>query len=636
MLAYSHISYMQVQNTQNSLLEQINDKLLRIDPIYFIEKYLKLDGKPFRINKNGYKAFSDIYRTIGIRALERNNSLPIIIVKARQVGASTMAAALEMFFMGSGLFGSGEHSPIRIIHTFPTLSLAYDYSKVKLTAMINDSVIMGDEEKLPRGQKPKSYMQSLLDNSPSSDSLQFKQFDGGNHIFIESVGIEGGRMRGKTSDVVFFDEVQLMSGTAIGNSLKVLAKSQYGAIGSGVQVFFGTPLQRGSEFWQMWNQSSQQYYHLGCEKCKKLFPLYSPNSNEWENTWLYGFVVRCAHCGFEQDKRDAAERGKWVPLKDPSECRYIGFHLNQLYMPDFTKEKIISEKPGVSAINTEKTYQNEVLGEFYQGEAITITPEQIRELCGDPERKFRAEIPSTEDTLVFLGIDWGMKGDLEQLVDSDKVKQQGQSYSTAVIISMTGPHRMSIEFATKFKRNDVATKKGLVEEMMRKYNVKLAVGDLGFSYDLSQILQNEHGDKYLTSQASARVNEKVKFNDQIFPKCIVFERDWWIAELYEQMRKGHVRFPMGDYEKIFWLIQHCTSMEIKPSISRTGDITPHYVKSGSPNDGMMALLNAYIAYKFYISDGLRIKNPLLMKEIGKVEKPMVIAAYLPRLFKGKK
>ena len=65
----------------------------------------------------------------------------------------------------------------------------------------------------------------------------------------------------------------------------------------------------------------------------------------------------------------------------------------------------------------------------------------------------------------------------------------------------------------------------------------------------------------------------------------MFERDFWIAELYDKMKKGDVRFPLGNYEQIVWLIEQCTSMEIKPSISRSGDITPHYVKSGSPNDG---------------------------------------------------
>ena len=43
----------------------------------------------------------------------------------------------------------------------------------------------------------------------------------------------------------------------------------------------------------------------------------------------------------------------------------IGFHINQLYMPMFTREDIENEKPGKHPINTERVYKNEVLGEFF-------------------------------------------------------------------------------------------------------------------------------------------------------------------------------------------------------------------------------------------------------------------------------
>lgn len=610
------------------VFDKIKERLLSIDPVWWAEKYLTLDGKPFRIHKNGYKPFADIYRYIGIKALEKD-SLPIIVCKGRQIGMSTCASALEMFFMGCGLFGVGESPPIRVVHAFPQLDLAFAYSKVKLNGMISSSIIE-ENQQLIKGQKPKSYMQSLIDStSPTNDSLQFKQFIGGNHIWIESTGIDGNRLRGRTADVFFADEIQEMPANAIANSIKILSKAQYGATGSGIQVYFGTPKQRSSEFWEMWNRSSQQYYYLGCEKCKKHFPLYTPGSDEWESIWLYGFIVRCTHCGHDQDKHDAAERGKWVAAKDPSEATLVGFHFSQLLMPGFTKEKILSEKPGNSTINTERSYQNEVLGEFYHGEATIITPEQIRELCGDPQRKFRASISTSEDLLVFLGLDIGAKNDLEQLVDSDRIKPQGQSYSTAVVIAMTGPNRMSIEFATKFKRNDLASKKGLIDQLMRQYSCNLAVCDVGFANDLNELLQTEYGDKFLSSQALPRVNDHIKFNQQVFPKIIAFERDYWVAQLYDQMKKGCVRFPLGDYEKIAWLIQHTTSMEIKPSISRTGDITPHYIKGGSPNDGFMALLNAYLAYKFYVSDGFNVKHPALMA--NKEHKVPILTGYLPRM-----
>ncbi len=612
------------------IFDRIKDSLIAIDPVSWCEKHLTLEGKPYRINGNGYKPLADIARTIGLKALEKGG-LPIVICKGRQIGLTVLNAALEMYFMGSGIFGNGHNPPIRIIHCFPQLELANAYSKVKLNAMINNSVTSHDEEKVVKGgQKPKSFMQNLLDrSSDSNDSLNFKQFQGGNHMFIESIGLDGNRTMGKSADVLIFDEVQKMPRLGVGNSTKVLTKANYGSKGSGVQVYFGTPLQRGSMFWDMWNDSSQQFYHLGCEKCKKYFPLFSQNSNDWEEIWLYGHTVRCTHCGFEQDKDASVERGKWIASRDLGECEYIGFHLNQLYNPDYTKERILDEKPGRSTVNTERTYQNEVLGNFWSGETGIISPEEIREFCGDPERKFRATITPEDNELVFLGIDIGAKNDLEQLIDGPKKTTQGQSYSTAVIISITGPQRISIEKAEKFKRNDFASKKETIKYFMRKYSCNLAVMDLGFTGDLSEVLQTEYGDKFLSSQASHRVNEHIKYNDSVFPKVITFERDYWIAEFYEQMRKGNVRFPLGDYEKIAWLIQHCTNMEIKPSISRAGEVSPKYIKSG-PNDGFMALLNAYLAYKFYISNGFSIKHPSMMNNSPK-RRPPVVVGYLPGL-----
>src|SRR5690606_12101257 len=111
--------------------------------------------------------------------------------KGRQVGATTMASALEMYFMGCGLFGTGDKPPIRIMHAFPQLELAAAYSKTKLNQIISSSKpieIDASEKKI--NAKAKTYMQALMDQSTAtSDSLHYKQFVGGNHIWIESVGL---------------------------------------------------------------------------------------------------------------------------------------------------------------------------------------------------------------------------------------------------------------------------------------------------------------------------------------------------------------------------------------------------------------------------------------------------------------
>jgi hypothetical protein len=193
-----------------------------------------------------------------------------------------------------------------------------------------------------------------------------------------------------------------------------------------------------------------------------------------------------------------------------------------------------------------------------------------------------------------------------------------------------GPGLLSIEFCNKFKRNDPESKKGLIDQLMRQYNISLAVGDIGYSNDFSYTLHQAYGDRYLVSRAHNRVNDHVKFNPDAFPKEIIFERDFYIGELYEQMKKGMIRFPYGDYEKIAWLIEHCSSMELKPSISRNGgDPGIHYVKGGTPNDGFMALLNAYLAYKFMVSRGFTNNNPLL-QNTKNANKPMVVTGFVPR------
>ena len=762
------------------IFANFREKLLMLDPVAFIEKHLTLDGKPFKLNGTGYKPFVDIYRYAGVKALEKTGK-PMILVKSRQVGGTTMASALEMYFMGSGLFGNGTNPPIRVIHAFPQLDHAAAYSKTKLNPMIVDSVESHDSsaKKITAG-KSKSYMQLLLDNtSDSNNSLHFKQFSGGNHVWIESTGLNADRLRGRSADVIFFDECfphnqlvqtsaglisignlhhtyqskelvpkilsfnevtknfefkkitnswergsrqlhqittqhgnifctgnhpflttegwrsanllmpgdsiccrdndlfelafttvissngidkwesvydleiednhnflvttketdrlgliahncQDITGTAISNSVKMLNAAKYGKIGDGVQVYFGTPKKKGSDYYKMWSASSQQYYYLGCEKCKKHFPLYTPESDEWEKIWLYDFIVKCCHCGHEQDKRPAAERGKWMTTKNEEECQIIGFHINQLYMPDFTKEKILSEKPGTHPIATERSYRNEVLGEFFQGDSSPITPEEIREFCGDTERKMRANIPMEEDLIITLGIDYGLKSNLEEMADANKNGAQGQSYTTAVVLMAKGPQLLSIEYCRIFKRNDEEYKKNLIDEIMRQYSVKLAIGDIGFSQDFSEKLHIAYGDRYLVSRAHNTVNGHIKYNKDIFPKEIIFQKNFYYGELIEQMKGGKIRFPLGDYEKIAWLIQHCSNNELKPSLSRGGDPTIHYVKSG-PNDGFAALLNAYIGYKFIITNGLTSANPLLMRD-GVKPPPLVIGGYVSRRF----
>ncbi len=722
---------------KDGLFSELKSRILNLDPVVFTESHLTLDGKPFRLNGNGYKPFADIYRYIAVKAVEPN-SKPIVLVKGRQVGATTMAAALECYFMTCGLYGNNSRSPMRIMHLFPTLGMASAYTKDKLDPMILQAIQEPGQLK-PNGLL-KSFVEARLDaSSPANNNQTFKRFNGGNQIWIESTGVDGNRIRGRTIDCAMFDECfpydqtieidggkiqigklyelfesrqklpfvksfneatnqfeykqilniwkrsernlveiscgnlkikctdnhpflttkgwikainlkskilktttndikvidvvclidkeivydleiadnhnfivdgliahncQDIPGLAIGAVNKVLSQSKFGIKGEGVQVYFGTPKQKGTEYWKMWQNSSQQYFHLNCEKCGEYFPLYRPDV-KWEEIWLFGFIVKCTYCGHEQDKHEAAERGKWIPLNPNENPDYVGYHINQLYIPGFTRETIEKAKPERNAVNTERIYQNEVLGEFFDGEGGTVNLEEIHKKCADIGRRCRESIEASESTRVYAGFDWGQRANLDQITG----RRQGQSFSCGVILTAEGPRKFSVEYAVRLLKNDPQSKADAVEEMFRRYSITLAVGDIGDAFDLSHKLQRMYGRRFLASRALPRIKGYIRYHHDIFPKTICFERDYYISELIGLLKEGAIRFPYGSWDQIDWLVSHCCSMDIKITKNRAGDPVKHYVKGVSPNDGFMALLNAYLAWKFDITQGFKIKQP---------------------------
>lgn len=435
----------QAKESVKSLFSDFQSRILNIDPVTFVEQNLTLDGKPFRLNGNGYKPFADIYRYIGLKAIEPG-SKPVVLVKGRQVGATTMAAALECYFTACGLYGNSGRPPMRIMHAFPVIKLATAYVKDKLNPIISTSKPVPGAFK--QNGMLKSFMECKLDtSSQSNDSQSFKKFLGGNQVWIESTGLNGDRLRGLTIDCLFMDEYQDMFKEAVGAASKILSQAKYGTPSKGVRVYFGTPKTKGGMYWDTWQSSTQQYYHLKCEKCNSYFPLYRPDVN-WEDIWLYGFIVKCTDCGHEQDKRQAAEYGKWIALNNEDDSSFIGYHINQLYIPTFPKEAIIGEKPENNPHNSERTYMNEVLGEFFDGEGGTVSVEEIREKCGDTNLRMVDRIYSTEKRM-YAGFDWGQKAMLDQLAG----KKQGRSYSCGVILSADGPSLFSVNFAMRFKKN---------------------------------------------------------------------------------------------------------------------------------------------------------------------------------------
>lgn len=560
------------------LFNEIKDNFLNLDPARFVRNNLSIDGMEFNVMDNGWKFMSEIYRYIAHQATLKTGK-PVVIKKGRQVGATMMAGALDLYFTNSGLFNK---PPIRVVHLFPALAQVKKFSQDKLESLIRTS-------------KADFINKNKLDSANAVDNLTMKQFKTGT-LWVDSLGTDGDRIRGMTADVVFFDEMQDLMPQGIGNATKILTASKYGPVGKGVQVYFGTPKQKGSYFSTVWDMSDQRYYHLGCTNCKETYPFYLPEDDRWKKIWVSDYTIQCPLCGHKQTKIEAIDAGKWVATRDSKDAKFVGFHINQLYIPYFSKENILDLMPENNPAQTERIWNNEVIGEFYSGYGMPITKADLYNLCRDEDRKFSNNIDGNVKT-TYLGVDWGGKND-------NKDDLGGQSYSCAVVLSAQPDGTLLVEHAHKLRKNNYDYKKDTINEMYRRFGIKRGVSDWFFGQDVVHDLQLRYGERFIGAQGSASLVKPLRYRKEEL--IVTYNKDLLIEEIFDLFRKGKIRFPWKSYEYLEWLIEHCTSMEVKQKVV-AGNPLKTYVKGSGPNDGLMALMYAYMAYKFDLTEGFSIK-----------------------------
>jgi len=175
-----------------------------------------------------------------------------------------------------------------------------------------------------------------------------------------------------------------------------------------------------------------------------------------------------------------------------------------------------------------------------------------------------------------------------------------------------------VEHAHKLRKNNFDYKKDTMKEVYRRFGIRRGVSDWFFGQDVVHDLQAIYGDKFLGAQGSGSLVKPLKYREDEL--IISYNKDLMIEEVFDMFRKGKIRFPWASYEYIDWLLDHCTSMEIKQKMS-SGNVIKTYVKGPTPNDGLMALMYAYMAYKFDITKGYSVK-PGITKEFS-MPKPVL-------------
>jgi hypothetical protein len=593
------------------LRKEIRKEILSIDPVAWVEENCTIDGDPFKIRGDGHRNYLvDIYRQIGINALKPNGK-PIVIYKGRQVEMSTTAIALDAYFAASGIFGTPTPEEIeagtarklpriKVFHVFPQDKQTDRFIKEKVTPFFNS--MRGDIMNKMKG---------------AVDTDRIKQFKGDNSLFFESTGVNGDRLRNLSGDIVFFDEFQDFYRDAISNTRMLLKRARHGPRGNGVQVFFGTPKEKDSFFSETWEKSTKQYYNLKCERCDAYFPMFMPYNDSWKEIWLWGNLIKCPFCGQKQDKIKAVANGKWI--ETAPDAPFIGFHLNLFTHPDFTKETILKERPEENPLMTERKFQNEILGQFFSGGGITITPQDIVDNCADLDREISTVgVPNIP---TYLGLDWGKKVEGQE---------GGSSFSVAVIIEVHG-EVVKIINAFRLKTREFYRKIEVVEEIFKRYNVRQSVSDLGYGEELFSELQKKFMSRILGWYNNTKIQTPYKYRKG--DHYIFANKDVMIEQVFDMVRNGKIRFPFATetYENIEFLIRDCCSMEVKKRVMREQEFNS-YVKGSAPNDGLMSLCYAILAHKFVISKGFTLTSNVMKIKQFQTKSPVpALVGYVPRM-----
>lgn len=623
----------------SELFENLKRGVSLFDPVSFAENYLLLDsGEPFDLSSDGWKYMADLYRFIALQASSsdgqktwNSKAKPVVLLKGRQVGATTMAGVLSLFFTSSGLFG-GEvgKPPMKVIHLFPTLGQMSKYSKDKL-----DPTIRNSRDNF-LSQRSLRFDPNLVGSVPE-DTLTEKSFIGDNKLRIDSIGKDADRIRGITEDIMLLDEVQDVPRRAIENAIRILQHAKYGAKGEGVQLFFGTPKQSGSYFWQLWNDSDQRFYQLRCTHCEEYFFLYTLEDDSWLETWVSGQEVKCPTCGFHQPKDKAIAGGRWIPTEIDKEgkrvpaphkkANYYGFHHNIMLSPLFPKEYVLKSYPKFNPSASERAWKNEVIGDFYRGGGMPLTMDDIILNALDETRGTAKQIKDRSGKTVVLGMDWGDKDEDDDT--GDGASTRGKSYTTAVVLSISQNGVYTVENAFRLKKNDIMYKVEIIDKLFKNYHIQTAVADYMWGQETVRYMQYDmnYKNRFMGCINSGNINKLFSYDPKYMR--VTVNKDMMIDEIFGLIRRGKIKFPSKGlaFEQLRWLMEHCTSME---TITRkkNENIVKKYIKGATPNDGLMALMYAIIAYKFLATGGFRTQRET-WSDGG--QRPMPLLSYAPSI-----
>lgn len=453
-----------------------------IRPSEFVQTILKLNGKPFSL------AGRDWLFPIYDGDLKR-----VIMYTGRQVEKSTTLAGHML-------------SRVLLIPYFQALYVAPTSEQAKIFA----------HQKLDPFIRESEFISKYFKGPNLTDRVFEKEFKNGSRIMLGYAYLNPDRLRGRSADALYIDEIQDFITDEIPVLEEILSHSVHK-----YRIFAGTPkhMQSAIEFY--WRLSTQTEWVVKCGSCGRWNVLDERN--------IRPAGLSCAYCESLLDVR----RGEWADANPGAS--FYGVRIPQLIVPWMDWQDIWDKYTRYPR----KKLFNEVLAKPYDVAQNALLRDDIFRACGSHDNTEQFEHVEYNFAPMYLGIDYAA------------TQSETGSYTVVVIGGLVN-NRFRVAYMKRYQGEE-AELQNVIQDVLRlaqKFAVRRIAADWGVGSgganavlrtELSKLRGTPALDNVWEFYYSANLKELIKW-DKRGMKFIVSRTDS-LTNLFLRIKEGKVEFP---------------------------------------------------------------------------------------------
>lgn len=394
-------------------------QIVQLSRAEFAEAFLYLNGKPFSLKD--YPHMVDVYNSGADR---------VVMKTSRQVSKSTTLANM--------MLANAAMIPFhRQLFVSPAVAQTTEFSRSKLEPVIQLSPF---------------FRKHLLDPALVQNVFK-KEFKNGSVIDMRYALLTADRIRGISTDRIYFDEAQDLRQDVIGVIEETMNRSLWKKV-----VYAGTPKRTKGTLADLWFGSTQNEYAVKSHRCGHW------NILGYDNIGQHGLI--CSKCGLPLDLK--IDKGEWVSTYSALQKPQIeGFRVSALHFShapwvDWQKDIIYKMEN-----QSRQIFYNETLGLEYDSGSVPITKQELINACDENTPLLPEPDAHAKGRLGIMGIDYG--------------PVSSENSNTVVVVLQERGGYLQIVYAKKFlgKEADPAYIHEEIPKLMEKWNCQILAADHG-------------------------------------------------------------------------------------------------------------------------------------------------------------